>query len=108
MKKALHLVATLLCLLTITVSEATCRELVPRKQSTCDHCPKQSPLDQPACCNAQQQQPSAIVSEETEPQIQLQAIAFVAMFDQSPSSLNIPTPRLTAPPLLPPRTPLRI
>ncbi|MBB5339352.1 hypothetical protein [Tunturiibacter gelidoferens] len=110
MKKALHLFATLLCLLTIAVSAATCAELSLPKQSSCDHCPKQSPLDHhsPACCSAQQQQPSAIVSKPVETQAQLHVVAVFASSNKIFIPLDAPAPRWAAPPPLPPRTPLRI
>jgi hypothetical protein len=110
MKKALHLVTTLLCLLTLLVGAATCVQIVQPKQSTCDHCPKQSPLDKhlPACCSAQQQQPSAIASTEVEPQIQLHTVAFIPSLNEIPTVLTLPIARWAATPPLPPLTPLRI
>jgi hypothetical protein len=108
MKKALHIFATLLCLLTIVVGAANCEELVLPKQSSCDHCPKQSPLDKPACCSAQQQQPSAIVSEETNPQTQLHAVAVFQFSNKVFTPLNAPATQWTATPPHPPRIPLRI
>jgi hypothetical protein len=107
MKKSVYTFAALLCLLTFLVGATACVHIAPQKQSSCDHCPKQS-QPAPACCEAQQQQQPAVASTEVEPQIQLHAIAFIAMFDELPSPLNIATPRLTATPPLPPRTPLRI
>ena len=110
MKKALHLFTTLLCLLTLLVGAATCVQIVQPKKTVCDHCPKQSPLDQhlPSCCNAQQQQPLAIASTAVDPQIQLHTVVFIPSFSEVPSTLNIPIPRWTATPPLPPPTPLRI
>ncbi|MBB5344247.1 hypothetical protein [Tunturibacter empetritectus] len=107
MKKAVHLFATLLCLLTLLVSAATCVTIAQPKQSSCDHCPKQSPLD-PSCCSAQQQQAPAVASTQTEPQLQLHAIPVSALGYEISSPLLAPVLRLTAPPPLPPRTPLRI
>jgi len=108
MKKALHIFATLLCLLTIVIGTATCEELAPPKYSSCDHCPKQSPVDKPACCSAQQQLPSAIVSEETSLQPQLHTIAVFEFSDKVFTPLNTTAPQWTASPPHPPRTPLRI
>jgi len=109
MKKTVHLFATLLCLLTLLVSAATCVEIAQPKQSSCDHCPKQSPLDQhlPSCCSAQEQAP-AVASTQVEPQLQLHAAPASLFNDEIPSPLLTPVLRLAAPPPLPPRTPLRI
>ncbi|NYF89100.1 hypothetical protein RBB79_06085 [Tunturiibacter empetritectus] len=110
MKKTVHLFATLLCLLTLLVSAATCVEIAqPKQQSSCDHCPKPSPFDQhlPSCCSAQQQAP-AVISTQVEPQLQLHTVHVSPLSDEIPSPLRAPILRLTAPPPLPPRTPLRI
>jgi len=109
MKKTVHLFATLLCLLTLLVSAATCVKIAQPKQFSCDHCPKQSTPDQslPSCCSAQQQQP-AVVASQVEPQIQLHAVPVFALSNEIPSLVPAAVLRLTAPPPLPPRTPLRI
>ncbi|WP_433969332.1 hypothetical protein [Tunturiibacter gelidiferens] len=109
MKKTVHLFATLLCLLTLLVSAATCVKAAQPKQSACDHCPGQSPPGQhlPSCCSAQQQQP-AVISTQIEPQIQLRAVAIFASTDQISLPLNTPVLRWAAPPPFPPPTPLRI
>jgi hypothetical protein len=110
MHRPLHIFATLLCLLTLLVGTATCMNVVQPKQSSCNHCPKQSPLSQdlPSCCSAQQQQPSAIISTEGQQPVQL----FAAYVSVSPHKIASPLApsaiRATAPPPVPPRIALRI
>jgi hypothetical protein len=67
MKKTLHSLAALLCLLTLLLSATSCLhdlQAEQPKQATCDHCPKSAPLDHsiPSCCRALQQQPSAVMA----------------------------------------------
>ena len=108
MKKTLHLFITLLCLLTLLVSAATCVRAAQPQQSSCDHCPKQSPLNQhaPCCCSVQQQQQEAVASTDVPPLLQFHAVVVFAS-DQISSPRNAPVIRWTSPP--PPlHTPLRI
>src|SRR5947208_1457850 len=67
MKKPLHRLASLLCLLTLLLGTATCLHAEQPRQSSCSHCPKLAPLSHtlPSCCTAQQQ-PPAITSTEVQ------------------------------------------
>ncbi|WP_260738548.1 hypothetical protein [Tunturiibacter lichenicola] len=110
MKKTLHIFATLLCLLTLLLSTATCMNVVQPKQASCDHCPKQSPFSQnlPSCCSAQQQQPLAIISSEVQQPVQLPTAYVRVLPHEVTSSLAPPATRASASPPIPPRIALRI
>src|SRR5277367_1617533 len=109
MNKPLHIFATLLCLLTLLLSTATCMNVVQPKESSCSHCPKQSPLSQdlPSCCSAQQQ-PPAIVSTEVQQPVQLLAVYTQVLPHEIASPLAPPNTRATAPPPVPLRIALRV
>jgi hypothetical protein len=110
MKKALHSLATLLCLLTLLLSASTCVQAEHLAPSQCNHCPKHAPVHHtlPSCCSAQQPS-SAIASVEIKPPVSSPA-AYVAPlpFDVISFSLSSHTNQLTGPPPLSPRITLRI
>ncbi|MGD0446446.1 MAG: hypothetical protein ABSA39_21120 [Edaphobacter sp.] len=109
MKKTLHSLATLLCLLTIMLNAATCLHAEQTKQSACSHCPKRAPLGHqtPPCCVAQQQAP-AVTSAKIETPAPAGAI-FVPLRIGKIASFNSPfVVKAAAPPPSPPRIALRI
>jgi hypothetical protein len=65
MKKKLHFVVTVLCLLTLFLNTASCMVAqLPRvHQASCGECPSHAPLSQdtPVCCKTHQQ-PSAVTN----------------------------------------------
>ena len=92
MKKKLHLVVTVLCLLALTISTASCMfaQLPSMHQASCDDCPAHAPLSQntPACCT-NHQHPSAATTS-----VQVEHPAYIAQA-LTPFSLNLPK-RFTA------------
>ena len=109
MKKSLHNLATLLCLLTILLGTVTCVHAKQVVQSSCSHCPKRAPVSHelPSCC-ATQQQPPAITSATVESSAQA-APALIALPSDKivlPGSFLVTGSK--APPPSPPRIALRI
>src|ERR1700677_3896613 len=92
MKKKLHLVVTVLCLLALTISTASCMfaQLPSMHQASCGDCPSHTPLSQdtPVCCT-NHQQPSAATTS-----VQVEQPAYIAQALTS-FSLNLPK-RFTA------------
>jgi len=91
-KKKLHLVVAVLCLLALTISTASCMvaQLPSMHRASCDDCPAHAPLSQntPACCT-NHQQPSAATTS-----VQVEQPAYIAQA-LTPFSLNLPK-RFTA------------
>jgi hypothetical protein len=94
MKKKLHLVVALLCLLTLFISTASCMvtQLPHNQQASCGECPGHAPLsrDTPACCTTHQLPAAAASSVEVEqPAHTSQAL--------TPLSLNPPAQSIALP-----------
>jgi hypothetical protein len=70
MKKKLHFVVTLLCLLTLFISTASCMvaQLPHNQQASCGECPRHAPLSQdtPVCCTTHQLPAAAASSVDVE------------------------------------------
>jgi hypothetical protein len=102
MKKKLHLVVTVLCLLALTISTASCMFAQPPSmhQASCDDCPTHTPLSQDtlACCTTHQQ-PSAATSS-----IEAEQPAYIAQV-LTPLSYNLPTHFTALPAAQLPETP---
>ncbi|HEY1992829.1 MAG TPA: hypothetical protein VGG81_00410 [Edaphobacter sp.] len=110
MKKTLHRLASLLCLLTLLLSTAAClhAERQPR-QSSCSHCPKPAPQSHalPSCCAAQQQPPAVTAAEVKQPAPSIAVLSPLLNNEVLPFRSS-PVTRLTASPPPPPRPTLRI
>jgi hypothetical protein len=107
MKKKLHLVVALLCLMTLFTTTASCMvaQLPHTQQASCGECPRHAPLSQdtPVCCTTHQRPSAATSSVEVEQPADIsQALASL--------SFNLPTQAIAPPALLPetPPTPLLI
>jgi hypothetical protein len=109
MKKALHRLASLLCLITLLLNASTCLYAAQPKQSSCSHCPKPAPQSHtvPSCCAAQQQ-PPAITSAEVKQPAPSIAILTPSLNNEVILFRSSPLRRLTASPPPPPRLTLRI
>lgn len=70
MKKMLHSLATLLCLLTLLFSGITSVQAQHQTQPLCSHCPKHAPARHtiPACCSTHQPS-AAVASVEVRPPV---------------------------------------
>jgi hypothetical protein len=108
MKKMLHIVATLLCLQTISLSTVTCVRAEQPKQS-CSHCPKHAPVRHslPSCCTIQHQSPVAITSEVKRPVRSIPVLISI-LSDEIVQPRSFPVVRVLASPPSPPRIALRI
>jgi len=113
MKKACHLVVTVLCLLTLLLNTTSCMHAQlshAQRDASCGDCPTHAPAtpDTPACCNAHQQPSAAATSVAVEqPAYLSNAFAPIAPGLPAPAIFSAATP-LSAPPLLPPLIALRI
>src|SRR5215471_9242274 len=109
MKKSLHKLASLVCLLTLLLGSATCLHAQPPKQSSCSHCPKhQPPSHTPPSCCAAQQQPPAITSAVVEHSVQFHTASMPLLpLDTAPLP-SVSVSRAALPPPTPPRIALRI
>jgi hypothetical protein len=109
MKKTLHSLAAIVCLLTLLLSATTCAHGEQPKQSACSHCPKRAPLSHslPSCCSAQQQLP-AVISAVVEHRAQPVPVLISLLPDEVAPLRTPPVARLTASPPQPPLISLRI
>src|SRR5260370_41002146 len=109
MKKTLHRLASLLCLLTLLLNAATCLHAEQPTQSSCSHCPKRAPvsLPLPSCCAAQQQ-PPAVTSAEVKQPVPSIAVLTPLLSNEVAPLRSAPVTRLTASSPPPPRLTLRI
>jgi hypothetical protein len=108
MKKSLHNLAAILCLLTLLIplfSALACIQAQQPMRASCDHCPKHAPASHPSpsCCSAQQPSSPAVATrmEQPAPAVADVLPIFVSL-SSSPFTAPI-TPRIAPPPL---RTPL--
>src|SRR5580700_7904589 len=109
MKKALHTLASLLCLLTILLSTATCVHAERPSQSSCSQCPKRAPLSHslPSCCAAQPQ-PPAVPSARIERPAQSITLAVPLSIGETAPFYSSQVTQQTVPLHSPPRIALRI
>src|ERR1700704_3207154 len=104
MKKGLHRLASLLCLLTLLINAATCLHAEQPRQPSCSHCPKPAPQSHtlPSCCAAQQQPPAVTSAEVKQPAPSI-AVLTPSLNNEVLSFRSSPVTRLTASPPPPPR-----
>ena len=109
MKNPQYKLASLVCLLALLLSTATCFHVDQTKQSSCGHCPKPAPISRsfPSCC-AVQQQPPAITSAEVEHSAQFLSVLMPVLHNQIAPFLSLSDTRVALPPPSPPRIALRI
>src|SRR5882757_7048492 len=104
MKKTLHRLASLLCLLTLLLSATACLHAEQPRQSSCSHCPKPAPQSHtfPSCCAAQQQ-PPAVTSAEIKQPVPSIAVLTPLLSNEVAPFRSSPITRQTASPPPPPR-----
>jgi hypothetical protein len=111
MKKKLHLVVTVLCLLLLTVSTASCMfaQLPSMHQASCGDCPAHTPLSQdtPVCCTNHQQPFAATNSTEVEQPYIAQALTPLS-FNPPIHFTTLPAAQLSETPPIPLLIALRI
>src|ERR1700735_3475910 len=96
MKKTLHSLAALVCLLTLLLSATTCLHAKPPAQPSCSHCPEHAPTSPtvPSCCAAPHQSP-AVIPTAIEHQTQLTLTLICLPADEIASSYLPPVTQLT-------------
>jgi hypothetical protein len=110
MKKTLHILVSILCLLTIMLNATRCMHAEQAKQPSCSHCPKRAPVSHqtPPCCVAQQQVPS-VPSARVEASAPADATFVPLRTEKLASFYSLLVKEATAaPPPSPPRIALRI
>jgi hypothetical protein len=110
MKKTLHALAAIVCLLTLLVGSVSCLHIAAQQQATCNHCPKHSPLSKntPSCCSTPQPTQAALVSAELQQPTHPSTAPLPLLTDFKAQSLALSLTQFSQPPPLPPRITLRI
>jgi hypothetical protein len=112
MKNKLHLVVTIVCLLTLFISTASCiaAQLPHTPQASCNDCPGHAPVshDNPVCCTAHQQPSAAATSVKVERPAYLSQALIPFSLDLPASSAVLLAPQLSETPPLPSLIALRI
>jgi hypothetical protein len=106
MKKKLHLVVALLCLLTLFISTASCMVA----QASCGECPRHAPLSQdtPVCCTTHQLPAAATNSVEVEQPAHISQALTPLSLNPPAQSVALPAALLTETPPAPLLIALRI
>jgi hypothetical protein len=112
MKKKLHLVVTLLCLLMLFISTASCMvaQIPHNQQASCGECPRHAPLSQdtPVCCTTHQLSAAAASSVEVEQPAHISQAFTPLLLNPSPQSIALPVALLAETPPAPLLIALRI
>jgi hypothetical protein len=96
MKKKPHLVVTLLCLLTLFISTASCMvaQIPHNQQASCGECPRHAPLsqdtpDSPVCCTSHQLPAAAASSVDVEQPAHISQALTPLSLNPSPQSIAL-------------------
>jgi hypothetical protein len=112
MKKKLHLVVTLLCLLTLFISTASCMvaQLPHNQHASCGECPRHAPLNQDTsvCCTTHQLPAATASSVEVEQPAHISQALTPLSLNPSAQSIALPAALLAETPPAPLLIALRI